>query len=99
MEDNPGVAQDGNSCTTGTVACSGMTVKNSTMFDSGKMMVNSYYCNNITITHNDMHNFGVETIDLGCWYTSKEGSHGEIAYNHCHDTEAIGYPFGIYMDA
>jgi parallel beta-helix repeat protein len=79
--------------------CSGLTVSNNTIYNTGNEGINAYYCTSFLITHNDISHWGIQTLDNGCFYTSKGGTSGTLSYNHCHDTEATGYRFGIYMDA
>jgi uncharacterized protein (TIGR03437 family) len=55
------------------------------------------------VVHNDVHDFGLQTADLGCIYTyTSDGGGTEIAYNRCHDNHAPGSPYfpgsGIYLD-
>src|SRR5579862_790797 len=58
------------------------------------------------IIHNEIHDFGLQTNDLGCTYTwQSNGSGTEIAYNLCHDGHGLLLPpatqvyvAGIYLD-
>jgi uncharacterized protein (TIGR03437 family) len=55
------------------------------------------------VVHNDVHDFGLQTADLGCINTyASDGGGTEIAYNLCHDNHAPGSPYfpgsGIYLD-
>jgi parallel beta-helix repeat protein len=83
----------------GSPGCRDMVVTRNTMVNSGRHGVNAYYCPNFLIAYNDISHWGIQTIDNGAFYTSKGGTSGTLAYNLMHDTEAIGYRFGLYMDA
>jgi len=77
----------------------GHVVTNSTMYNSGRNLVNHYYAPDIKISHNIMYNYCIQVIDCGATYTSKGGSSGEISYNLVHDNLGDRYRFGIYLDA
>lgn len=75
----------------------GAEIKNSTIYNSGRCLVNFAYSSAIKITNNEFYGarYGWEVWDLGDIYTIlTDGTGSEIAYNHHHDSNARG----IYLD-
>jgi hypothetical protein len=79
--------------------CTGPVVSNNTLYNSGRHLVNFYYCPNLTITHNLFYNACIQVGDCGFIYTSKGGTSGTISYNIGHDNQADYWVFGLYLDA
>jgi len=77
----------------------GHVVTNSTLYTSGRHLINHYYAPNILVSHNVLYDACIQVGDCGFTYTSKGGSGGEISYNIMHDNRADYWVFGIYMDA
>jgi hypothetical protein len=51
------------------------------------------------ILHNEVYNYGIQTVDLGCIYEyASEGNGTEIAYNLCHHDGGTRLGAGIYLD-
>lgn len=80
-------------------ACQDHVVSNSTLYNSGRHIVNFYYCPNITMTHNVMYNSCIDVGDCGIIYQSKGGASGRIDHNIMHTNLADYWTFGIYLDA
>jgi Concanavalin A-like lectin/glucanases superfamily/Right handed beta helix region len=76
----------------------GHVVRQNTLYNSGRHLVNHYYAQNILITNNLMYNFCLTGGDCGATYTVKPEGSGTISFNIVHDTFSPYFNFGIYMD-
>jgi Concanavalin A-like lectin/glucanases superfamily/Right handed beta helix region len=77
---------------------SGHVVRQNTMYNSGRHLVNHYYAQNVLITNNLMYDFCLTAGDCGATYTVKPEASGTISYNVVHDTHSPYFNFGLYMD-
>ncbi len=94
----------------GYASSEGVIIGWNTIYNSSRAGIQTDpYANNYFIAgriiHNDIHDYGLQTNDVGCTDTwTSNGGGTEIAYNLCHDGHGLllknSYPWvaGIYLD-
>jgi uncharacterized protein (TIGR03437 family) len=94
----------------GYASSKGVIIGWNTIYNSSRAGIQTDpYANNYFIAgriiHNDIHDYGLQTNDVGCTDTwTSNGGGTEIAYNLCHDGHGLllknSYPWvaGIYLD-